>query len=59
MRETETETESFWVRSAIFFKKEWKGGFSSMRLGTIPPEWNDLLIPEFFFVGGKRQTLVS
>jgi len=26
MRETETETESFWVRSGIFLKEERKGG---------------------------------
>jgi hypothetical protein len=59
MRETETKTESFWVRSGIILKKERKGGFSSMRLGQSHLNGMTFLFLSFFFGGGvKRQTLV-
>ncbi len=60
MRETvtETETESFWVRSGIFLKKERNRGFSSMRLGQSHLNCMTFLFLSFFWGGGKRQTLV-
>lgn len=55
--ETETETESFWVRSGIFLKKERNGGFSSMSLGQSHLNCLTLFL-SFFWGWGKRQTLV-
>jgi hypothetical protein len=37
-----------------FFEEGKERRIFKYEIGTIPPEWNDLLIPEFFFCGGEE-----